>query len=71
MLHLVHRVAISIKLRPVKLYQDVSENLPQKELTYTSSDPINMSGSSSIFDPRVQCTRKNQLQIVMSPHRVG
>ena len=32
MLYLVHRVTISIKLRPVKLEQAVSESLPHKEL---------------------------------------
>ena len=32
MLYLVHRVAISIKLRPVKLEQAVSESLPHKGL---------------------------------------
>ena len=32
MLYLVHRVTISIKLRPVKLEQAVSESLPHKGL---------------------------------------
>ena len=32
MLYLVHRVTISIKLRPVKLEQSVSESLPHKGL---------------------------------------
>ena len=32
MLYLVHRVTISIKLRPVKLQQAVSESLPHKGL---------------------------------------
>ena len=32
MLYLVHRVTISIKLRPVKLEQAVSEGLPHKGL---------------------------------------
>ena len=32
MLYLVHRVAISIKLKPVKLEQAVSESLPHKGL---------------------------------------
>ena len=32
MLYLVHRVTISIKLRPVKLEQAVSESLPHKRL---------------------------------------
>ena len=56
MLYLVHRVTISIKLRPIKLEQAVSESLPHKGL-YTgraSWGPINMSGSSSSFDPRAR-----------------
>ena len=32
MLYLVHRVTISIKLRPIKLEQAVSESLPHKGL---------------------------------------
>ena len=34
MLYLVHRVTISIKLRPVKLEQAVSESLPHKSLVW-------------------------------------
>ena len=34
MLHLVHRVTISIKSRPVKLEQAVSESLPHKSLVW-------------------------------------
>ena len=43
MLYLVHRVAISIKLRPVKLEQAVSESLPHKGLLgvqLTCLDPV-------------------------------
>ena len=34
MLHLVHRVTISIKSQPVKLEQAVSESLPHKSLVW-------------------------------------
>ena len=37
MLHLGHRVTISIKSRPVKLEQAVSERLPHKSLVW---DPV-------------------------------
>ena len=43
MLYLVHRVTISIKLRPVKLEQAVSESLSHKELLgvqLTCLDPV-------------------------------
>ena len=62
MLNLVHRVTVSIKLRPVKLEQAVSESLPHKGL-YTELLPINMSGSSSIFDPRAQCARNKHYKL--------
>ena len=45
MLYLVHRVTISIKLRPVKIEQAVSESLPHKGLELlgvqlTCLDPV-------------------------------
>ena len=71
MLYLVHRVTISIKLRPIKLEQAVSESLPHKGLhtellgvQLTFLDPV----PASI---RARNVQEITLQIVMSPHGVG
>ena len=59
MLYLVHRVTISIKLRPVKLEQVVSESLPHKGL-YTELLGVQL----TCLDPVPARVKKKQVQSV-------
>ena len=69
MLYLVHRVTISIKLRPVKLEQVVSESLPHKGL-YTELLGVQLICLDPIPASICACSAQ-EIKIVMSPHGVG
>ena len=57
MLYLVHRVTISIKLRPIKLEQAVSESLPHKGL-YTKLLGVQLTCLDPV--PASICVRNEQ-----------